>query len=820
MYRSPLDPFVSPSAIALFGASPDIHAIGGRLARNLLGGRFAGEVHLINPQHAEIGGHPCHASLADVPGGVDLALIATPAATLPDIIEQCGKKRVKAAIVHSAGFAETGCAGAQAEAELLARARQLGIRLMGPRALGFIRPHLGLNATPFLRNLPPGGNLALVSQSGAVCTGVLDWVFNEDFALSAVFSPGHGRDLNLPEILDFLASDPRTESILLYLEGIPDSRRFMSALRAAARVKPVVVVKSGRTLSGAAVAQAHNLAPAGYDDAFDAALRRAGALRVRSIGDLFSAARALTSAKKPQGNRLAIITNGGGPAVMAADAAADYGIRLPLLSPATVASLQRQLPPSWSLGNPVDILIGAEPQRFAAAIQACLDDPAADGTLVIFSPDGLVDPAAVARALIEISRSTEKPLLACWMGEASVQEARHVLAEAHLPVFRTPESAITAFAFMVDFVRNQRLLLETPPPSSSYRPPDAAGARRIIAAALDEGRDELTPAEAGDVLASFRIPPAARHAPVQSGGRALRLCIRTDPVFGPVITLGESGAPADLREAASLALPPLNDRLIGDLFREPAIARLFVSDAGRPAIAREPLRAVLLRVSELACELPWIDYLEIDPLFVDDDRQLAAGQAAVVLRPASAPTARYAHMAICPYPLAMETQCQTRNGLAYRIRPIRPEDASALQEFVRGLSDRTRFYRFFGAMRELPVQQLVRRTQIDYDREMVLVAVHGDEAGGEKIIAEANYVVLAGEESCEFGVVVADGLAGQGVGSRIMGCLMEAARQRGLRRVVGEVLSDNEPMLAMMTSLGFIVAHTDDPDIMEVSLRF
>lgn len=809
--RSPLDALANPGAIALVGANPDPATVGGGLARNLLDGGYTGPFFFINPHHREIGGRPCYASLADLPDRVDLALIATPADTVPDLIDRCGAKRVKAAIIYGAGFAETGEAGAAAEADLLTRARRWGIRILGPRALGFLRPHLGLNATPFRRRFP-AGNLALVSQSGAVCTAVLDWVFGDDFALSALFSPGNGSDLDLPEILDFLAADPRTESILLYLEGVRDSRRFLSALRAAARVKPVVVVKSGRTPASAAVAQAHCQAAEGDDAAFDAALRRAGALRVRSIGDLFSAARALTSSRKPAGNRLAVVSNGGGPAVMAADAAADWGIRLPPLAAATVAALRAELPPAWCQTNPVDVLINAEPRRFAAAVAACLADSETDGTLAIFSPSTFVDPTLLAEALASLCRPGGKPLLVCCQGEASVREARHLLAEAGIPVFRTPESAVTAFAFMVDFVRNQRLLLETPPALSGYRPPDVAAAQSAIAAALADGRGELLPAEAARVLAAFHLPLAGEAVDAL---RVLRLAIRRDACFGPVIVVGEGGPLP--REPAAVLLPPLNDRLIGDLCRDPAIVGLLVTAPGKPPLAGDALRQWLLRVSELACELPAIAALEIDlPLI--GGQVPAASRAAIAIRPAAPNTARYPHMAICPYPLAMETHCRTKSGDDYLIRPIRPEDAVAFQRFVRRLSDRSRHYRFFGALRELPLQQLVRGTQIDYDREMVLVAVRQGREG-EEVVAEANYGVLVGEPTCEFAVVVADELAGQGIGSRIMGRLMDAARERGLTRMVGEVLSENEPMLGLMDALGFIVTHTDDPDILELGKR-
>ncbi len=688
---------------------------------------------------------------------------------------------------------------------------------MGPRALGFIRPHLHLNATPFLRKFPVG-NLALVSQSGAVCTSILDWAFNDDFALSAVFSPGNGSDLNLPEILDFLASDPRSESILLYLEGIPNSRRFMSSLRAAARTKPVVVVKAGRAPLSAGLAHAHNLAPIGDDLVFDAALRRAGALRVRSIGDLFSAARALTTPRKPQGNRLAIVTNGGGPAIMAADTAAELGISLPPLSPATLAGLHEGIPPSWSMNNPVDLLIDASPQRFATAATACLDDPDVDGVLLILSPNSLFDPAAIAEAVISCASQSSKPLLVCCMGEASVRDARHRLSDAGLPVFRTPESAVTAFSFMAEFVRNQQLLLETPASLSTYQASNGPAARTIVEAAWERGSKTLGADEVAQVLAAFHIPLREAASVAAHHCQQLSVRIRTDGCFGPVIELVPGCRNQGSSDACAVVLPPLNDRLINDLFHDAFIDRLLGATPELPAVPRDLLRRLLLRISELACELPWIDHLEVEP-FLEEGLEPGVITAGITLRPLSPSGTRYGHMAICPYPLALETAWQSKDGTPYRVRPIRPEDASVFQEFVRQLSDRSRYLRFFGSMRELPARQLARRTQIDYDREMVLIAVRQDEKGLESVIAEAFYGVLADGQTCEFGVVVADHLAGQGIGSRIMNCLMDAARERGIRQMVGEVLSENEAMQGLMEALGFNVSHTDDPEVMELHYR-
>lgn len=814
--RSPLEVLIRPSSIVICGASPERYSLGGILTENLTNGGYQGAVHLVNPKYRQIGEHSCYAALADVGKRVDLALIASPAAAVGEILEQCGASGVRAAVVYSAGFSETGAEGLQREAELKAVALRQRIRLFGPRAVGFVRPSQGVNAIP-LRRTVPAGKLALVSQSGTVCAGILDWVFAEDVALSAVFAPGNGCDLDLPEILDFLAGDPETRSILLYLEGVRDRRRFMSALRAAARVKPVVVVKSGRHTLSARVAEAHNRVAVGDDAVFDAALRRAGALRVNSISELFSAARALISPRMPRATRLAIVANGGGPCVVAADVAAERGIHLARLGDDSVATLVEQLPASWSISNPVDLLFDADPRRFRLAIEVCLADEAVDGTLVLVSPSSFFDPLEVARVIAELGLAASKPLLACVIGEGSVRAARQLLSAAGIPTFRTPESAVLAFSFMAHFVRHQELLLETPPAQSSSRAADVATARSIVDQTLAEGRSALEPEEAAGVLTAFRIPTIGSSRAAAGGLRAVRVVLRNDPGFGPVIFVGEGGMAADVGGGAAVALPPLSHRLIIDLLRQPAVLRLFEACRAGPAISPPILSRILQRVSEIACELPCIDVLEIDPLAGDGHELFAAGVSITVSPKAT--NWRYGHMAICPYPLALEVGFTARSGVPCSMRPIRPEDATAFQRFVRGLSTQSRYSRFFGSVNELTQRQLATRTQIDYDRDMMLIAVVRNADGEDEIVAEADYSVLADELTGELGVAVADAYVGQGIGSRLTRQLLEAARRRGLQRIVGQVLSDNESMLGLLDALGFTVGMTDDPEVLDLSLR-
>jgi acetyltransferase len=875
--RTPLQPFLAPAGIAVFVTNPEPGTLGHGLLCNLGSSALAKRVFLVSQKASGLEGFPNHGALEEISAPLTLAVLHLPAHAAAAALDACGRKGIRAAVILSGGLRPDTSAGAQ----VLETAARLGIRLYGPNALGYILPHAGLNLTPITKT-PPAGNLALVSQSTAVCANILDWNHNEEFGFSAIFAPGESGDIELPEILDYLASDPKTESILLYLEGLRDARGFLSAVRAAASIKPVIAVKAGQGATSARIAEAHSGARVDRDDAFDAALRRAGVLRVRAIGDMFSAARALTTPRKPRGNRLAIVSNGGGPTVMALDQAEELNIALAQLAPSTCSKLASLFPGSWSAGNPVDVLFNANPEHFVGAISACLDDPGVDGVLAILTPNTYVDPLAVAQATIAAAEKADKPVLTCWLGEQQARPARAAFARARFPTFRTPENAVSAFAFMVNWVLNQALLLETPGALSSYTSPDVAAARGIIENALAENRTTLNLPEAKAILSTFHIPvsqtllattpteavsvanhlgyPLAMKAltPADSSkgnggvrqhlrsapevalafrelaatgnssgvllepqvfkpeGRWLAIGIRQDRLFGPVISLSESGIAPVIYNARSVGLPPLNARLVDSMLRVPHVARLLGPLPGKPAVAEGPLREILLRISEMASELPWLKKLEISSLVADSAGAIAV-DASIEIGPLAG-SERYGHMAICPYPAQLESEETLKDGSQCTLRPIRPEDTAALQEFVRQLSARSKRLRFFSALSELPRHQLARYAQIDYGRDMVIIATC-ERDGQQVILGEARYSILLDGTSCDFAVVIADDMAGKGLGVRIMNRLLDAARGHGLKVVRGQVLADNEPMLGLMEALDFRVNLTDDESMVEVSRR-
>lgn len=879
--RHYLTPLFEPAAVAIVGATERAGSVGAVLVRNMLEAKYAGALYGVNPKHSSVHGVPCFASVGKLPQRVDLAVIATPAASVPELIEQCGKAGVRSAVVISAGFADAGPAGVKLERAFLENARRHGVRVVGPNCLGLMRPALGLNAT-FARGAALPGSLGLVAQSGAVCTAMLDWARPNKVGFSSVVSLGGSTDVDFGEIIDYLIEDAKTEHILLYIEGVRSARRFVSALRAAARVKPVIVMKVGRHPAGSRAAVSHTGAIVGLDDVFDAVVKRTGVVRVTTIGQMVAAAQALAAHVRPQGERLAVITNGGGPGVMAADRAADLGIPLAELASATTERLKPELPANWSHGNPIDLIGDAGAGRYRAAAAACLADEGVDGLLAILAPQAMTEPEKSAQAVIEAARGSSKPVLACWMGEEQTARARRLLAEARIPVFRTPDPAVEMFGHLSAFYRNQRALLQTPGPMSVQGAPDLEAARAIVAAALAEKRSVLSEMDSKALLAAFRIPvaktvPAASAAQavriaqeigfpvamkidspdithksdvngvrlnladapaVQSAwesivagakrlrpearirgvavepmvrrahGRELMAGVIRDPVFGPAIVFGTGGTAVEVHRDRAVALPPLNQFLIADMIRGTRVAQLLGAFRRLPPVDMAALEEVLLRVSELVCELPEVAELDINPLIADESGVIAV-DARVVLRPGAPQRERYAHMAIHPYPSRLVATWQPREGPPVTLRPIRPEDAEMEKAFVKSLSAESRYFRFMDTLRELTPAMLVRFTQIDYDRELAFVATVARD-GGEAEIGVCRYVANPDGASCEFALVIADDWQRKGLGRRMMTQLIEAARGRGLRAMIGHVLSENRGMLQLCQALGFVIS--DSPE--------
>ena len=500
-----LEPLFAPRSVAVVGAGKRAGSLAAAVYHNLLNGDFKGPVRAVNPKYTQIEAAPCYPDLTAVPVPVDLAVVVTPAQAVPGVLLDAARAGIHHALVLTAGFGETGAAGRALEAEVAQIAREHRIRMIGPNCLGLMRPRIGLNAT-FARHGARPGHIALVAQSGAVCAAMTDWAWAAGIGFSSVISMGAGTDLDFGEILDYLLFDEETLSILLYVEGIHDARAFIGALRAAARTKPVVVQKVGRNSAGSRAATSHTGALVGNDAVFDAVLRRCGVVRAGTYMELFSAAQLLSAGRLPTGNRLAILTNGGGPGVMAADCAVERNVQLAQLAPSTLAALDAGLPPHWSHANPVDVIGDATPQRFELALHALLADPGVDGILTLFCPQIVTTDKEAADTFISSARSSTKPVLTGWLGEAEVHQGREAMEAAGMPAFQSPESGVIGFAALAEYWRAQQLLLEVPPPLTAEAAPDLAGALAIAQAAAQAGRTLLTEPESKALLACFGIP--------------------------------------------------------------------------------------------------------------------------------------------------------------------------------------------------------------------------------------------------------------------------------------------------------------------------
>jgi acetyltransferase len=502
--RHPLEPFFKPRSVALIGATETPGSVGRTLLQNLMATPFGGPVFPVNPKRESVLGIKAYRSVTDIPGQIDLAVIATPAPTVPALVGQCADRGVPAAVIISAGFRETGAGGAELERKILAEARRGRMRIIGPNCLGVMSPLTGLNAT-FAYGMARTGSVAFLSQSGALLTAILDWSLREQVGFSAFISLGAMVDVGWGDLIDYLGNDPRTHAIVLYMESIGDARAFLSAAREVALTKPIIVIKAGRSEAASHAAASHTGSLTGADDVLDAAFRRSGVLRVTDIGDVFHLADVLGKQPRPAGPRLTMVTNAGGPAVLATDALVAAGGELAPLDGATLAALNAALPPAWSRGNPIDVLGDADPARYAKALELAAEDRSSDGLLVILTPQDMTDPTRIADGLSKHAHIEGKPILASWMGGAQVAAGVEILNRAGIPTFPFPDDAARAFCHMWRSTYDLRGLYETPGrrPDGDTQP---AASRAVIAAARVDGRTLLDEHESKAILASYGIP--------------------------------------------------------------------------------------------------------------------------------------------------------------------------------------------------------------------------------------------------------------------------------------------------------------------------
>jgi acetyltransferase len=870
--RHSLEPFFRPRSVAVFGASATPGSVGNILMRNLLENPFGGVVQPINPKRKAVQGVHCYPDLVSVSEKVELAVIATPAATVPGLVRECVTHGVPAAIIISAGFAELGTEGRKLE-DAIREVAKGKMRIVGPNCLGIIHPTGNLNAS-FAASMAEPGHVALLSQSGAICTAILDWARQTHVGFSSFVSVGSMLDVDFADLMDYFADDPATRSIVLYMESIGNVRKFLSAARSVSRTKQVIVVKAGRHEAGARAAASHTGALAGADAVFDAAFRRAGVLRVTTIPDLFHMSEVLAMQPPPRGPALAIITNAGGPGVMATDALMLDGGQLAALGAETLATLDAALPPFWSYANPIDILGDATPERYRLAVEACVKDANVQGILVLLTPQAMTDPTETARQLQPFAHVPDKPILACWMGGSAVRPGIELLNTAGIPTFDAPEPAIGAFLHMVQYRRNQELLYETPPALPEDTAPDTSRVRQIFKRVRAAGRSLLTEVEAKEVLAAYGVPvvptiacrstdeavaaanrigypvvlkllsttithksdvggvqlnladeqavrrafalieanvrrlgkPSAFEsvsvqAMVRERGHELIIGSSVDRQFGPVILFGAGGVLVEVFKDRALGLPPLNRTLARRLMERTKIYEALKGVRGQKPVNLEALETLLTRFSLLLVDFPEIQEADLNPVLATPERVMAL-DARLLLLPADTPPEQRPRLAIHPYPNQYVGSFRLKDGREAIIRPIRPEDEPLIIALHAAHSEHTIRMRFFSMVKTLSRDSLIRLCHLDYNREMALTAVLRDD-GGPRLLGVSRYYLNPETGDAEFALVVSDAYQRQGLGRHLMQRLIAVARERGVKRLVGQVLAENAPMLRLLNSLGF-----------------
>lgn len=739
----------------------------------------------------------------------DVALVCVAPRALPETLRRLAALAPRSAIVlpHELPDAQP----TDTRALCAAWARQHDCALLGPHSFGVQRPHSWLNLSQY-PTLALAGRVALVAQSRSIAAAVMDWAEDAHIGFSTVVSLGGEAGVDLSQTLDFLASDARSDSIVLYLENPGPAREFMSALRAAASVKPVIVLKAGHG-----------------DAVFDTALRRAGAVRVRYFMQLFSAMKVLGHVRRPKGGRVALLSNGNGPPQLAMDLiGADGSTTCAGLAPGTRRALQGLLEPGAALDNPVISYAPLTPERIQGMLDGLLADAGVDGVLALLAPDPLTDMHAVAEHLAQIAPKARKPVITCLMGDAAMRPLRRMLDDAGTPAFRTPETAMDALGVLVSYNYNQQLLQQTQPLESPALPPDIDGARAVIAGARAQGQLELSESQARALLDAFQVPLpflSGDAARVASESRPVSVRVTRDSRFGPVVRFGASGPEADLPDwGGSMELPPLNGYLARQMLERSRLWRSVIAPEVEVGVI-EVLQYALVQLSELICELPDIEMLQIDPLHIGATHLRAGGVRMRIAREAagSPQLGGYPHMAIHPYPTRLVQVRRMDDGLPWVIRPIRPEDGESLQTFIRGLSERSRYMRFVSMLRELTPRMLTRYTQIDYHRELALVActlVPNPEHRGhprEVIIGFAHYLRNPDGRGAEYALVIGDDWQKRHLGGQLMQALIAEARDQGLEYIEGLILSANRPMLTLMTRLGLVNdADPEDPTMRRV----
>lgn len=878
----------NPGAIAVVGASERKGSIGFSIMKNLVKSGFKGELFPVNPKHRTIMGLPSVPNVGDIETSVDLAVIATPIKHTPEIIEACGKKDIAGAVIVSAGGREIGEKGRKIESRILEKARPYSLRVIGPNCLGIVNTSRLLNAS-FAHLSPLPGKVAFLSQSGAVCTSVLDMANRERVGFSHFVSLGSMVDVDFADMIDYLGSLNAVESIVMYMENITNIRNFMSAARSVSRLKPIIALKSGRSKAGARAAASHTGAMAGEDEAYDAAFQRAGILRVNEFEELFDCSEFLAKQRRPPGPGLTIISNAGGPGVMAVDALASYGMEAAKLRPETIEALDQVLPENWSRQNPIDILGGTSSEAYIETAKICSKAPETDALLLMCAPAGTTDTLALGKDLSAYLKTVACPVFTAWIGGDNIDRARQVFNEAGIVTYDSAERAVRAFKNLYQYGQNIEMLQQIPVRTDTKLVINRTTAQTIISQAIAEGSHCLVETRAKDLLRAYGIPAnitkladseemavqmavqmgfpvvlkicsrdivhksdcdgvalglltpeqvRTAYDRIMEGARAflpdadikgvsvqpmiqdadyeLIIGTRTDEHFGPLILFGMGGVLTEVFQDTAMGLPPLNRPLARQMIEQTKISKAFNGFRNFSTVNVAELEELLIRIGRLVTDFPEIVSLDINPLTVKGGA-ITAVDARVNICPALKPSP--AHLIISSYPWQYETRDTTVDGHEFFVRPIRPSDADLLIAHFSSLSPRSIYMRFFSPLKQLSKETLIRLTQIDYDREIALVAVMGN-GRGKKIVGVSRIIAYPEGTHAEFALATSDEWQGKGIGASLLKQCLKAARDKGMKQVMGLVLAENTQMLKLGKKLGFSISRVSGGSEYELTINY
>ena len=896
---------LNPKTVALIGATEREESIGRTVMENLLLSDKR-KIFPVNPGRKSILGIDCYPDIASIPEKIDLGIVVTPANTVPDVVESCGKAGVEGLIIISSGFKEFGEEGKELEERIKEIRKKYGLRIIGPNCLGVIIPAIGLNAS-FLKANPEPGNIAFISQSGALGTAILDWAVNNCVGFSMFASLGSMIDIDFGDLVDHLGTNPETRSIMLYMEGVGNAKKFMSASRGFARNKPIIIVKPGRFTESAKAALSHTGSMAGDDQVYEAAFKRAGVIRVKEVADLFNAAEVLVSKNLPEGNHLAIITNAGGPGVLATDTLLELGGKLSALSEKSLSDLNSFLPPYWSKSNPIDVLGDADIDRFTKSIDVCLEDDEVNGILIIYTPQGKAEPGELSRKIAELGANSSKPIIIVWMGGRKVEEARKISIQNGIPTYETPEEAVKTYFYMYRYASNLKLLYETPADIPVDQAPPKSNLKALIRNAIREGRTILDEEESKRFLGNYGIPntkprvarsvdeavsiaanieypivlkiaspdithksdirgvvtgisseeklreeyeqlllrvkekvPQARitgvavQKMVEKVDYEILLGAKRDNDFGSVILFGRGGVDAEIIGDFSIGIPPLNQTLARIMMEHTKVYRMLKGYRGRKPADMRQIEQIIINFSNLIVDFPEILEIDINPIAISNGKAYALDARIVVDKNSLDINTPHPHLVITPYPTKYVTPWKLLDGTDVILRPITPEDEPIEFEMLSSLSEESLRGRFFQTVNKITHEMLIRFCNIDYDREMAIVAEmkskeekrmdgilgapvlpqlrHFEMKSKEekRLIGIARVIMDSDFKTGEFAVVVHDDFQSKGLGHKLIDMMIGVAQEKGLEKIYGMVLSDNIKMLRTCEDMGFSITNESD----------